>query len=71
MVNYKIAIEEKILTPAGKPVKALTINGTNPGPTLRFTLGDTARIKVTNKLDPDSSIHWQGILRPDEQDGVP
>ncbi len=48
-----------------------TINGTLPGPLLRFTEGDEAVIRVANSLDEDTSIHWHGILLPPEMDGVP
>ena len=49
----------------------MTINGSIPGPTLRFTEGDVARIKVHNTMTVDTSIHWHGILLPPEMDGVP
>ncbi|MEX2465527.1 MAG: copper resistance system multicopper oxidase, partial [Gemmatimonadota bacterium] len=51
--------------------RATTINGTLPGPILRFREGDEAVIRVTNTLDEDTSIHWHGILLPNEMDGVP
>ncbi len=50
---------------------ATTINGTLPGPILRFKEGDEAVIRVTNTLDEDTSIHWHGILLPFDMDGVP
>jgi CopA family copper-resistance protein len=50
---------------------ATTINGSIPGPTLRWRLGDTVTLRVTNRLKVDSSIHWHGILLPYEMDGVP
>lgn len=49
----------------------MTINGTIPGPTLRFQEGDTARIRVENRMDVETSIHWHGILVPPGMDGVP
>ncbi len=55
----------------GRDVRAMTFNGSIPGPTLRFREGDTARIKVHNRLDVPTSIHWHGILLPNRQDGVP
>ena len=55
-----------------RPVRALTINGTIPGPTLRFREGDVAVINVHNRLEhEETSIHWHGLLLPNEQDGVP
>ena len=51
--------------------KAMTINDSLPGPTLRFTEGDDAIIRVKNDLKEDTSLHWHGILLPNDQDGVP
>jgi len=50
---------------------AVTINGTVPGPLLRFREGDEAVLRVTNTLDEDTSIHWHGIILPNGMDGVP
>ena len=50
---------------------ATTINGTVPGPLLRFREGDDAVIRVTNELDHHTSIHWHGVLLPNAMDGVP
>lgn len=48
------------------------MNGTSPGPVLRFREGDTARITVKNRLaTEETSIHWHGLLLPNEMDGVP
>ena len=55
----------------GRPRMATTINGSIPGPTLRWREGDTVTIRVTNRLPVDTSIHWHGILLPFEMDGVP
>ena len=72
IVEYDLTIAEKTLSPAGTPVTALTINGGIPGPTLRFKEGDWARIRVHNELPHEStSLHWHGILLPNDQDGVP
>ena len=71
VVEYELVADELELAPAGRTVTALAFNGTLPGPVLRFTEGDTARIRVTNRLDEDTSVHWHGILLPPEQDGVP
>lgn len=73
LVEYDLTISEQKWTPGDlKPVRALTINGGIPGPTIRFTVGDTARIRVHNQLEKEeTSIHWHGLLLPNEQDGVP
>ncbi len=54
-----------------KTYKALSFNNKIPGPTLYAQVGDTLEIEVTNKLSTDTSIHWHGVLLPNEQDGVP
>lgn len=73
VVEYDLTIAERVLSPAGKPVRALTINGGIPGPVLRFREGDFARIRVHNRLPggESTSIHWHGLLLPNAQDGVP
>ncbi len=72
VVEYDLRIAEQTLSPAGKPVRVLTINGSLPGPTLRFREGDVARIRVHNDLKGEStSTHWHGLLLPNSQDGVP
>nr|WP_291160452.1 copper resistance system multicopper oxidase [Gemmatimonas sp. UBA7669] len=56
---------------AGRRSIATTINGSIPGPLLRFREGERANIHVTNRLREDTSIHWHGLLVPNAMDGVP
>jgi len=71
-VDYELTISQTRLEPAGKSVRALTINDGIPGPTLRFRQGDTARIIVHNGLKSEqTSLHWHGLLLPNAMDGVP
>jgi FtsP/CotA-like multicopper oxidase with cupredoxin domain len=70
-VKYNLTIAEKQVNIIGEPVKGITINGGIPGPTLRFTEGDTAVIHVANAMDVSTSIHWHGLLVPPDMDGVP
>ncbi len=55
----------------GKVSRAVGINGTVPGPLVRLKQGEKVRLRVTNSLDADSSIHWHGVLVPFAMDGVP
>ena len=71
LVEYDLVIETREVSFTGRPVQALTINGNIPGPTLTLTEGDRARIRVHNRLDTETSIHWHGILLPNREDGVP
>jgi FtsP/CotA-like multicopper oxidase with cupredoxin domain len=69
--EFDLTIAETAVNFTGKPHLATTINGTLPGPTLRFREGDTVTIRVTNRLAVDTSIHWHGIILPYQMDGVP
>ncbi len=68
---FDLVIGETTVQIAGKTAHAKTVNGTVPGPLLRFTEGESITLRVRNDLDEDSSIHWHGILLPADMDGVP
>ncbi len=70
-VEYTLTIEKASVNLSGKPALAMTINGSIPGPVLRFKEGDIARIHVKNSMDMQTSIHWHGLLVPPGMDGVP
>jgi CopA family copper-resistance protein len=70
-VEYDLTIAWQDVNITGQTVKAMTVNGQIPGPTLRFTEGDHAVIRVHNEMDVETSIHWHGILLPNRMDGVP
>jgi FtsP/CotA-like multicopper oxidase with cupredoxin domain len=69
--EFDLTIAETPVNFTGTPRMATTINGSIPGPTLRWREGDTVTIRVTNRLAEDTSIHWHGILLPFQMDGVP
>lgn len=69
--EYELVIDEGEVEIGGKARQAMRINGTVPGPTLRFTVGDEAVIRVRNRMREETSIHWHGILLPNSEDGVP
>lgn len=69
--SFDLTVAETPVNFTGQPRMATTINGSLPGPTLRWREGDTVTIRVTNRLAVDTSIHWHGILLPFEMDGVP
>jgi FtsP/CotA-like multicopper oxidase with cupredoxin domain len=71
VIDYDLTIEQRDVTITGEARPAMTINGSIPGPTLRFQEGDTARIRVHNEMDVETSIHWHGVLVPPGMDGVP
>ena len=70
--TYDIAIErQKVAIEPGRADTVVTLNGGVPGPVLRFTDGETATIRVTNRLKEPTSVHWHGLLLPGSQDGAP
>lgn len=69
--EYHLVIDRQAVDITGKSIEKITVNGTIPGPTLRFSEGDEAIIHVTNRMDRPTSIHWHGLLLPDAMDGVP
>jgi len=70
-VEYDLIIDRQEVNFTGQSAQAMTINGQLPAPTLRFTEGDHAVIRVHNQMDVETSIHWHGILLPNAMDGVP
>lgn len=69
--DFDLFIGETPVNITGNRRTAMTINGGIPGPLLRWREGDTVTLRVRNKLNADTSIHWHGILLPANMDGVP
>lgn len=69
--EFELIIAETTVNFTGKPAVATTINGSLPAPTLHWREGDTVTIRVTNRLNEHTSVHWHGILLPFQMDGVP
>lgn len=69
--EFELFIGETPVNFTGSPRTALTINGSLPGPLLRWREGDTVTLRVRNRLSASTSIHWHGILLPANMDGVP
>ncbi|WP_395601696.1 copper resistance system multicopper oxidase [Pseudomonas sp. A1230] len=69
--DFDLFVGETPVNITGNPRIAMTVNGGIPGPLLRWREGDTVTLRVRNKLNADTSIHWHGILLPANMDGVP
>jgi FtsP/CotA-like multicopper oxidase with cupredoxin domain len=50
-------------------VEAYAYNGQVPGPRLEVTEGDRVRINFRNLLPESSTVHWHGLILPNEMDG--
>ncbi|WP_164155832.1 multicopper oxidase domain-containing protein [Sandarakinorhabdus rubra] len=70
--TYDLVVERKAMQIVpGRTDRVIAINGTVPGPVLRFREGEEAVVRVTNKLDATTSIHWHGLLVDGAYDGAP
>ncbi|QHB25869.1 copper oxidase [Pseudomonas monteilii] len=69
--DFDLYIGELPVNITGTRRTAMAINGSIPGPTLRWREGDTVTLRVRNRLKQDTSIHWHGIILPANMDGVP
>ena len=55
----------------GKPASVLGIRQPDGTFGIRTQVGDRFRVRVENKLEEPSLIHWHGLTPPWQQDGVP
>ncbi|MFC7694515.1 copper resistance system multicopper oxidase [Paeniroseomonas aquatica] len=69
--RYELTLEERVVNISGADRRAVTVNGQLPGPALRLREGQEAVIRVTNRMDKASSIHWHGLILPASMDGAP
>ena len=69
--EFDLAIGRSPVDYTGRVRQAITVNGSLPAPVLRWREGDTVTLRVANRLDAMSSIHWHGLLLPANMDGVP
>jgi hypothetical protein len=69
--HFDLVIDETLVNFTGRSAVTTAINGSIPGPLLRWREGDTVTIAVTNRLKVPTSIHWHGVRSPADMDGVP
>jgi FtsP/CotA-like multicopper oxidase with cupredoxin domain len=69
--DIELTIREAGVDFTGRTRRAVTVNGSVPGPTLRMREGEMVNLRVHNDLATTSSIHWHGLVVPADQDGVP
>src|SRR5690606_30138121 len=60
--EFDLTIDALEVDFTGQRRTAMAINGSIPGPLLRWREGDTVTLRVRNRLPVDTSIHWHGIL---------
>ncbi len=69
--HFNLNIAQTPITIGARQASAIGINGSVPGPLLRFREGERISLGVGNHLDEDTSLHWHGLLLPYQMDGVP
>ena len=69
--QFDLQIGEAPVNFTGKRRIGTVVNGQIPAPLLRWREGDTVTLRVANRLNERSSIHWHGMIVPADMDGVP
>jgi FtsP/CotA-like multicopper oxidase with cupredoxin domain len=69
--HFELTIDSIPVNFTGRPSRATAVNGSTPGPVLRWREGDTITISLANRLKHTTSIHWHGVRVPADMDGVP
>lgn len=69
--HFDLVVDEMPVNFTRRSSVATAINGSVPGPLLKWREGDTVTISVTNRLKVPTSIHWHGVRSPADMDGVP
>jgi FtsP/CotA-like multicopper oxidase with cupredoxin domain len=70
VIVYQLYISDTMVNYTGRRRHAIAVNGSIPGPALEFTEGDTAEIHIHNQLMMETSVHWHGLIVPNQYDGV-
>lgn len=55
----------------GRQLRVWAYNEQVPGPILRVKLGERLRVRFTNHLPEDTTVHWHGVRVPNAMDGTP
>jgi FtsP/CotA-like multicopper oxidase with cupredoxin domain len=60
--HFDLTIDYLPVNFTGRHRLATAVNGSVPGPTLRWREGEVVTVAVTNRLKTPTSIHWHGML---------
>lgn len=70
--NLTIRKREVPLVGRGYPATEIWgYNGEVPGPLIRARRGELVRLRVTNQIDQQTTVHWHGLRIQNSMDGVP
>lgn len=63
-LELDLVAQETAVAIPGSPASALTYNGLLPGPLLEVEPGDAVRIRLHNRLDRPTNLHYHGLHIP-------
>ncbi len=69
--HFDLTIDYLPVNFTGRRAMAMAVNGSVPGPVLRWREGDDVTIAVTNRMKVSTSLHWHSLRIPADMDGVP
>ena len=69
--HFNLTVDWLSVNFTGRTSRATAVNGSVPGPILRWQEGNEVTLAVTNRLQRATSIHWHGVRVPADMDGVP
>jgi len=66
-----LAAVRRTIEVAGKPATVYGLTNASGGQGLEFRVGEAFRVRLANRLDEPTLVHWHGLKPPSAQDGVP
>src|ERR1700693_3959846 len=66
-----LRLERRSIEVNGKPASVFRISQPDGTSGIRTRSGSRFRVRVENRIDAPSLIHWHGLTPPWQQDGVP
>ncbi len=60
----------QLLSPPRPATPVWAFEGALPGPELRFRQGDRLKLRLRNRLEEFTTLHWHGLRVPNAMDGV-
>jgi FtsP/CotA-like multicopper oxidase with cupredoxin domain len=54
----------------GRKTRAWCFNGRVPGPVIEARVGDVLEVRLTNRLNEPTTMHWHGLRIPSPMDGT-
>lgn len=71
VIEYSLTSAPLRFSPVvGVDFPGLAYNGAIPGPLLRVVHGQRVRVRYASRADVPTTIHWHGMILPNDMDGV-